>query len=316
MTKKIFRNIFKSIIIIFALWGLVLTGVFFAMKFGLTKSDGLIDDQSEYFKKLTIDSENGEDKRPDIAQKDWDKIKYLDEWQVVKVGLIKEASIIDKVSQETGVPARLLITPLVVEQLRLMTSEREIFKKYFAPLGILGNQTQFSLGIFGIKENTAKEIEKNLKDTNSVYYLGSEYENLLNYTNSTSSSIVVDKNSLEPIKNSSSSDNFSSTTISLFGDDAERIRRLTNSKDHYYSYLYAALYLKEIMTAWERYGYSISDRPEIISTVYNLGFKKSNPNPDPKTGGAEIDLMGNKYSFGSIAFYFYFSDELTDVFPR
>lgn len=68
------------------------------------------------------------------------------------------------------------------------------------------------------------------------------------------------------------------------------------------------------MTAWERSGYSISDRPEIIATVYNLGFQKSNPNADQKVGGASIDLNGNKYSFGSIAFYFYFSNELATYF--
>lgn len=314
--KKAFKNIFKISVYVFAIWGFVLTGVFFAMKFGLTKSGGLVDTQSDYFKKLSTDSKIGDDERVAVAQKDWANIKYLDEWQVIKVGLTKDAPIINRVSQETGVDSRLLITPLVAEQLRLMTSERDLFKKYFAPLGLLGNQTQFSLGIFGIKENTAKQIEDNLKNPASIYYLGSEYEHALDYTNSTST-LVVDKNSLQPIKNSSTSSSTNATsTITLVGSDAQRIMRLTNDKDHYYSYLYAALYLKQIMTAWERSGYSISDRPEIIATVYNLGFEKSNPNPDPKVGGAEIDLVGNKYSFGSIAFYFYFSNDLTDVFPR
>jgi len=310
--KKAFKKIFKISVYVFAIWGFLLTGVFFAMKFGLTKSSGLIDTQSEYFKKLSIDSQNGNDERTVVVQKDWAVIKYLDEWQVIKVGLTKDAPIINRVSQETGVDSRLIITPLVAEQLRLMTSERDLFKKYFAPLGLLGNQTQFSLGIFGIKENTAKQIENNLKDPSSIYYLGSEYEHVLDYSASTST-LVVDKNSLLPITGSSIN---STSSIILSGNDAERIKRLTNDKDHYYSYLYAALYLKEIMTAWERSDYSISDRPEIIATVYNLGFEKSNPNADPKVGGAEIDLNGNKYSFGSIAFYFYFSDDLIDIFPR
>ena len=154
--KKNLNNIFKISVYIFALWGFVLTGVFFAMKFGLTKSSSVVDTQSEYFKKLSIDSKAGEDERSTAAQKDWDNIKYMAEWQVVKVGLTRDTAVIDRVSQETGVDSRLLVTPLVVEQLRLMTSQRETFKKYFAPLGVLGTQTQFSLGIFGIKENTAK----------------------------------------------------------------------------------------------------------------------------------------------------------------
>ncbi len=314
--KKNLKNIFKISVYIFALWGFILTVVFFAMKFGLTNSGGLVDTQSEYFKKLSIDSKAGYDQRLIIAQKDWENIKYMAELQAIKVGLTKDASIINRVSQETGVDARLLVTPLVVEQLRLMTSERETFKRYFGPLGVLGTQTQFSLGIFGIKENTAKQIEDNLKNPASIYYLGSEYQNTLDYSDSTST-LFVDKNSLQPIKNSSTSSATNSTsTITLSGSGAERIKRLTNERDHYYSYLYAALYLKQIMTAWEREGYSISDRPEIIATVYNLGFEKSNPNSDPKVGGASIDLNGNKYSFGSIAFYFYFSNDLTDIFPR
>jgi hypothetical protein len=310
--KKNLKNIFKILVYIFALWGFGLTLVFFAMKFGLTKSTGVVDIQSEYFKKLSIDSTNGDDQRSIVAQKDWENIKYMAEWQVIKVGLTKDIAVINRVSQETGVDSRLLVTPLVVEQLRLMTSERETFKRYFAPLGILGTQTQFSLGIFGIKENTAKQIENNLKDPASIYYLGSDYERVLDYTD-LDSTLVVDKNSLMPITGSSTN---STSTATLYGSDAERIKRLTNNKDYYYSYLYAALYLKQIMTAWERLGYSISDRPEIIATVYNLGFQKSNPNADPKVGGASIDLNGNKYSFGSIAFYFYFSNELTDILPR
>lgn len=60
---------------------------------------------------------------------DWDNIKY-GKWQVVKVGLTRDTAVIDRVSQETGVDSRLLVTPLVVEQLRLMTSQRETFKVF------------------------------------------------------------------------------------------------------------------------------------------------------------------------------------------
>ena len=324
MTKKVLKNIFKILIIIFALWGLALTLVFFAMKFGWTKTGGLVDDQSSYFAQLYKDSLNktvGNTERDSVANQGWDQIKNLQEWQVVKSGIVKDAPLINTISQQVGISPRLLIAPLVAEQLRLMTSERDMFKKYFQPLSILGSQTQFSLGIYGIKENTAKQIEANLKNKYSPYYLGSAYENILDYTDS-SSTMLVDANTLEPIKNSTSSNSTTSSstnstsTILLSGSDAERIKRLTNEKDHTYSYLYAALYLKEIMTAWKNAGYNISDRPEIVSTVYNLGFIKSNPNANPQVGGAEIQLNGQKYSFGSIAFYFYFSDELKDTFNK
>ena len=40
-------------------------------------------------------------------------------------------------------------------------------------------------------------------------------------------------------------------TILLYGDDADRIKRLTDDKNHYYSYLYA-LYLKQLESAWNK----------------------------------------------------------------
>lgn len=321
MKKEVVRKIFKIIIYLFALWGLLLTIVFFAMKIGLTKSSSLVDSQSGYFKELANLAERGSsDDRSITAKRGWEYIGNLPEWKVVKEGILKDREIISRVSVETGVDERLIITPLVAEQLRLMTSEREIFKKYFQPLSVLGSQTQFSLGIYGIKERTAREIEVNLKNKDSEYYLGSQYEHLLDYQGS-SSTILVYVDTLEPVKNNSTTSTVqvaSSTraTILLNGSDADRIKRLVDSKDHYYSYLYAALYMKQIMNSWQKAGYDISDRPEIVSTIYNIGFINSHPNPNPQVGGAEINLNGQKYSFGSIAFYFYFSDELKDVFSR
>ncbi len=319
MNKKL-NTILKFIIILFAIWGFLLTSVFFAMKFGFTKSKSLIDNQSQYFKNLLDKAENGNDERKVIAEKDFEYIKKLEEWKVISAGILKDKDIIEKVSKETGISERLIIAPLVAEQLRLMTSEREIFKRYFQPLAVLGTQTQFSLGIYGIKEATAKEIERNLKNPNSPYYLGEKYSRLLDYSGN-GGTLLVDAWTLEPVKDNQNSSTTPSTslattteyrdTILLEGDDAERVKRLTNSKDHYYSYLYAAIYLKQLETAWKNAGYDISDRPEIISTLYNIGFENSHPNADPKVGGAMINLYGKKYSFGSIVFYFYFSDELS-----
>ncbi len=308
----------KILVIIFAIWGFALTFIFFAMKFGLTKNKGYIDNQSQYFKNLLNNAENGNDERNDIAIKNFEYIKNLEEWKVISLGIEKDKNTIERVAKETDVNARLIITPLVAEQLRLMTSEREIFKRYFQPLAMLGTQTQFSLGIYGIKEATAKEIERNLKNPNSLYYLGEKYSHLLDYSGNVEN-LLVDAWTLEPVKDNKISSTTNATTsttteykdtILLEGNDAERVRRLTNEKDHYYSYLYAAIYLKQLETAWKNAGFSISNRPEIIATLYNIGFVNSHPNANPKVGGAEINLYGKKYSFGSIAFYFYFSNEL------
>jgi len=90
--------------------------------------------------------------------------------------------------------------------------------------------------------------------------------------------------------------------------------RLTDPHNHYYSYLYTALLLKEEMTQWQSAGYPIDNRPEILATLFNIGFSHSTPNADPQTGGATITINGEDYTFGSLAFSFYYSNELTD-FP-
>lgn len=92
--------------------------------------------------------------------------------------------------------------------------------------------------------------------------------------------------------------------------------RIIDEDNRYYSYLYAGLHLKEFEAQWKKAGYDISARPEILSTLFNIGFRYSKPNANPKSGGASIDVYDKDYSFGSLAGEFYYSNELIDVFPR
>lgn len=204
------------------------------------------------------------------------------EWQTLKAGLAKDKEIINQVSTRTGVSARLIVAQIVGEQLRLFHTEREVYKQFFQPLKILGNEIKFSLGVAGIKEETAIQIEKNLKDQSSPYYLGTEYENILSFQTN---------NQAE-----------------------ERFNRLTDSKDHTYSYLYTALFLKQVEAQWKKAGYDISDRPEILATIFNVGFTKSVPKADPQVGGSEIVIKDKAYTFGALAYEFYFSGEMLDEF--
>ncbi len=144
--------------------------------------------------------------------------------------------------------------------------------------------SKFSLGVSGIKQETAQAIEDNTTNANSAFYPGDAYAKLIEYDPSAA-------------------------------HDAELFNRLTNEKDHYYSYLYSALFLKEIEQQWKEAGFPISDRPEILATLFNIGFSHSNPNANPSVGGAEIEIAGKTYSFGSLAYEFYYSSELSDVFP-
>lgn len=262
---------FKVGVYFFAVVGLVLTLGYFAVKFGLTNTTGIIDKQREgFFDKTNVDSLNLK----------WNK---GEEWQVLKEALIRDKDVLEKVEIETGVPSRLVVSVVLVEQLRLFNSEREVFKQVFAPLKILGTQSQFSWGVSGIKPETAKLTEKYLKDKTSIYYMGTEYENILDFKT-------------EKI-------------------DEERFARLTNFKDRYYSYLYTAIHIKELAMGWKNSGFDISNKPEILGTLFNIGFENSVPKADPIMGGAEIDINGINYSFGRLAGEFYYSTELEE-FPR
>lgn len=206
-----------------------------------------------------------------------------EEWQVFKEAVLKDTEVIKKVSNLTGVDSRELVSLLVGEQLRLYHSEREVYKQFFAPLKILGNETKFSWGVFGIKEETAKQIENNLTDHLSPFYLGLDYENLLSWKTA--------------------------------NHDEERFYRLTDEDDRYYPYLYAALLVKQLESQWEKAGFPIADRPEIVGTLFNIGFDKSEPKANPQVGGAEIEINGQVYTFGALAHQFYYSGEMAEEFP-
>ena len=160
----------------------------------------------------------------------------------------------------------------------------ESFKSYFEPLKILASLSKVSYGIAGLKPKTVGIIEDNLKNQYSPFYLGLDMENVADY---------------------------------LPGDDIEkeRMNRITDTSNPYYSYLYVGLYMREIIAQWQRSGFDISNRPEIVATLYNLGFNYSLPKENPIVGGAEIIVNGADYTFGDIACEFYYSDELSDIYP-
>ncbi|NCU28091.1 MAG: hypothetical protein EOM85_00235 [Candidatus Moranbacteria bacterium] len=278
-SKKIIRNMFRFFLYLFAVIGLLFTGVFVAMRFHLTDVKGSIDNRNSFFDQ----SKNIENKNF-LVTKDLPAWMNTTEWETLKNGIIKDQEIILRVSKETNLPARLIVSSVIPEQLRFFTSNREAFKKYFEPLKVLGTYTQFSYGISGIKMDTAKKIENNLKDSNSQFYLGKSYENILDYQN------------LEDV-------------------DSERLARFTDSHDHYYSYLYTALYIKEIEMQWERNGFTIRNRPEVYATLFNIGFDRSIPKENPDVGGSIITIDGKEYTFGGLAYDFYYSNELSNIFP-
>lgn len=180
---------------------------------------------------------------------------------------------------ETGVPARVIAAVVVPEQARFFSSDREVFKRWFEPMKLLGSLSQFSLGVSGIKQETARQIENFSSDPSSVFCPGDGMAELVAY-------------SAEENK------------------DAILYSRLTDEKDHYYSYLYTALFVKKITAQWGRAGFGDAIRPEIVVTLFNLGFEKSKSNPNPTAGGATLQIGGTNYTYGTLGGLFYYSDEL------
>jgi hypothetical protein len=206
------------------------------------------------------------------------------EWAVLRKAFSGDKDALLRASRDTDLNPRIIMSPIIGEQLRFFTSARSSFKGYFEPLKLFAHLSKFSFGVAGMKPETAARIEANLKNPKSNFYIGKKYENLLDYPE---------------------------------GADIEsaRMARITSEKDHYYSYLYVALYLKQFIAQWKHAGYDISDRPEVLATLYNLGHNRSIPKADPAAGGAPITLLGKTYTFGGLAYDFYWSGELQELFP-
>lgn len=279
--KKLAKHAFNTLVYLFAAIGFLLVVGYFAVKYGLTNTSGIIDTQREAFLHgagtVSVPLSDIDPALPWSA---------TEEWGVLDAAIRKDAPVIRRAAADSGVSARLIVANLVAEQLRLFFSYREGYKQFFYPLKILGAQTQFSWGVMGMKEDTAIKVEEYLKDPASPYYPGFWYAHRLDYPADTAD-----------VKQA-------------------RFARMTAENDHYYSYLYTGLFLKEVETAWRSAGFPIDHKPDVLSTLFNIGFAHSTPNANPQVGGAEIDLNGNSYSFGGLAGDFYNSNLLTDIFPR
>ncbi len=271
--NRYLRIFMRAVVIFFAIIGFFLMSGYFAMRLGFTKTEGIEDLQNQSIVKNT---------QKEKTYKTF-PLAHTPEWIAFRQAVAKDKVIIDRVSKETGVPGRLLVAILVPEQMRLFHSNRAIFKRAFEPLKILGSQSQFSWGLFGIKDETARATEVHLKDINSPYYLGKKFESMLNF--------------------------------SAADSDQERFQRIIDEHNHYYSYLYTALYVAQINKQWKTAGFPINDKPAIMATLWNIGFQKSIPKSNALSGGAEIEINNVSYSFGSLAEAFYYSDELVELFP-
>lgn len=289
--KKTLKHAFFILVYLFAAVGFFLVAGYFAVKFGFTNEEGIIDEQREAFFEAagslpTLAGLGGAAAANDSTPKYTGPWQESEEWKVMETAIRRDQAVIMRAANDSGVSARLITANLVAEQLRLFFTEREAYKKWFYPLKILGPQSQFSWGVMGMKEATAIQVEANLKDPTSPYYLGPAYEHLLDFPAGT-------------------------TDVSK-----ARFTRMTDQHDHYWSYLYAGLYLKQVEAQWSKAGFPIDDDIAVLSTLYNIGFTHSEPKANPQVGGAGITLSDGTRAFGTLAEEFYNSDLLSDVLPK
>ncbi len=204
-------------------------------------------------------------------------------WPALKEAILRDSALINEAGRLTGVEPRMIVGCLIGEQIRLFNSKREMFKKYLGPVKVLSVQSQFSYGVNGIKDFTAEAVEQHLQDPSSEFYMGKAYEHLLDFETNDHAT--------------------------------ERYNRLVDYRNHLYSYIYTGCILHQTMLQWRRAGYDISDRPDVLFTLFNVGFSQSVPKPNPVPGGSHIEVGDRMYTFGGIGFDFYYSGELADAFP-
>jgi len=280
--KNLKRNIFRTFLFGFAIIGFVFTFVFIAMQFGWLNVKGSVSERNAYFKIDKTKLKNNIDQSSlQISQYAW---ANSDEWKLMREVFTRDKDIINRAAKDAEISPRLILSGVMGEQFRFFGNRRESFKSYFEPLKILASLSNTSYGIAGLKPKTVGMIEDNLKNKNSPFYLGLDMENVVDYKEGADI-------------------------------ESERMSRITNAKDPYYSYLYVGLYMKEIIAEWGKSGYDISSDAGVLATLYNLGFYYSVPKENPAIGGAVITINNTEYTFGDIGYEFYYSQELSDIFP-
>lgn len=214
-------------------------------------------------------------------------------WNTFCNAVRKDKAAIDSAARIAGVESRMIVMCLVGEQVRMFNASRERFKQYVYPFNSVILPNNRGYGVTSILEHTALRIERQLVDKNSKFYPGDYFYKCLNTTDA-APGLVVD---------------------SIKAHEHKTIQRLIKGGDHFYSYLYTAFLIRQYQAHWQREGFDLSYRPEIVGTLFNLGFNKSKPKKNPKVGGSSFKVGDKEYTFGGLCFEFYYSGEMMQDFP-
>jgi len=182
---------------------------------------------------------------------------------------------INKYSNELGINARTVGGVIYVEMFRSLTTPKGYIEKKM--LGYIGGRILLSIknATYGVGQMTSTEMMnciQNLKDPNSPFYLGEKFSNYL---------------SLDDYEKA------------LEHTEEEHYGVIhTEDKNAYIQIKFAAAMIAQFSQQWKNAGFDISKKPEILGTLYNLGFKKSHPHKNPKSGGTMNFIFGKSVNFG------------------
>jgi hypothetical protein len=157
--------------------------------------------------------------------------------EIVRKMLADKANFINDAAKKLDIDQRLLASVIYTE-LRVNVNLLDSFERVFASLG---NNT--SIGLAQIRINTAKWIIDTVKDSNSYYFLESQYHKWL----------------------------------PKYERREDIVKLLENDSTNC---LLAAFHLRQIITRWEHAGFDLWDRPDIVATLYSYGLFRRDDNSE------------------------------------
>ena len=186
------------------------------------------------------------------------------------------APSINKYSNELGVDARIVAGVIYVEMFRNLTTEKGFIEQKLESRHVTRTLLKIkghTVGIGQIHMQVMERCIENFNNPNSPFYMGKEFENYVTWK---------DFDKAEEAKN--------------YVDELGIHHSEYTNPDAQIKFV--AAMIAQLQTQWKNAGYDISDKPEILGTLYNLGFDKSNPKANPRSGGSINFIFGKEMRFG------------------
>ena len=196
--------------------------------------------------------------------------------KTVEESIEKLSPYINQYSEELGVDSRIVGGIIYVESLRYFTTEKGFIEAKLNSSSFTKELLKLYGATYGVGQMSSDEQRRcieNFNNPNTSFYMGKQFENYL------------------------SEDDFKKVqegeeTVSDLGI----ISRDYKHPDIQVKFI--ASFVAQIQKQWGKAGHNISNRPDVLATLYNLGFDKSKPKANPKAGGSKNYIFGKTINFG------------------